>query len=275
VDTIRRVTTDAPDDDVEVLHGGITNAGSVIRVGEHVLRSSNPYSASVHAFLTAVDAAGFDGASTPVGIDPDGRERLVYIPGRAPSPPYAAWSRTDEALVSVVELLAGLHRAAGAFDPGDHDWSPELADPEGGPIVCHNDVCLDNVIFRDGIAVGLIDFDFAAPGRPLYDLAQLARHLVPVLSDGMSDILGWTDADRPARLRLIADTYGLDAAGRAELLELVPVAMGRARSFIEGRVAAGDANFVMMWEFTGGAQRFDDQDAWWAAHRDELAAALA
>jgi hypothetical protein len=268
------VTLPAEDDDVEVLHGGITNAGAVIRVGEHVLRSSNPHSSSVHAFLAAVDAAGFDGASTPVGIDPDGRERLVYIPGRAPRVPYAAWSQTDEALVSVVELLTGLHRAAGTFDPAGLDWSPELADPDGGSIICHNDVCLDNVIFRDGVAVGLIDFDFAAPGRPLYDLAQLARHLTPVAADDMTAILGWEPADRPARLRLIADTYGLDAAGRAGLLELIPVAMARARSFIEDRVAAGDANFVMMFEFTGGAQRFDAQDAWWVDHRDSFAAVM-
>jgi hypothetical protein len=263
------------EDDVEVLHGGITNAGSVVRVGTHVLRGSNPFSTSVHAFLAAVDAAGFDGASTPVGIDPDGRERLVYIPGRAPSPPYPAWSRTDEALVSTVELLAGLHAAAPVFDPAGHDWSDELADPEGGRVVCHNDVCLDNVIFQDGVAVGLIDFDFAAPGRPLYDLAQLARHLTPVAADDMTAILGWEPADRPSRLRLIADTYGLDAAGRTELLDLIPVAMARARSFIEGRVAAGDANFVMMWDFTGGAERFDRQDAWWVEHRAAFAAALA
>jgi hypothetical protein len=240
-----------------------------------VLRSGNAYSANVHAYLAAVEAAGFDGASSPVGIEPDGRERLRYIPGRAPSPPYGAWARTDEALASVVRLLAGLHRAAPAFAGSARAWSPELADPEGGPIVCHNDVCLDNVIFRDGQAVGLIDFDFAAPGRPLYDLAQLARHVVPVLGDGMSQILGWTPADRPARMRLVADTYGLDAAGRAELLELVPVALARSRAFIEGRVAAGDANFALMYELTGGAGRFDDQDRWWADHRDAFLAAMA
>ena len=100
--------------------------------------------------------------------------------------------------MSVVELLAGLHRAAATFDPTGCDWSPELADPDGGPVVCHNDVCLDNVIFRDGLAVGLIDFDFAAPGRPLYDLAQLARHLTPIAADDMTAILGWEPA-RPTR----------------------------------------------------------------------------
>lgn len=262
------------DGDVEVLHGGITNAGAVVRVGEHVLRSSNPFSGTVHRYLGAVEAAGFDGASSPVGIDPDGRERLVFIAGEAARVPYPAWAQTDEVLTSTVELLAGLHRAAARFDPAGLAWSPELADPAGGTVVCHNDVCLDNVIVRDGRAVGLIDFDFAAPGRPLYDLAQLARHLVPVLDDTMSDLLGWLPADRPTRLRLVADTYGLDASGRAALVELVPVAMARARSFIEGRVAAGDVNFTLMYDYTGGARRFDDQDAWWADHQASFVDAM-
>ena len=45
-------------------------------LGDHVLRPSNPWSTSVHAYLRAVADAGFTGASVPVGIDPDGRERL-------------------------------------------------------------------------------------------------------------------------------------------------------------------------------------------------------
>ena len=52
-----------------------------------------------------------------------------------------------------------------------------MADPEGGPVVCHNDVCLENVVFRNGEAVALLDFDFAAPGRPVYDLACFAAHV--------------------------------------------------------------------------------------------------
>ena len=30
----------------------------------------------------------------------------------------------------------------------------------GGPIICHNDVCLENVVFRDGQAIGLLDWEF-------------------------------------------------------------------------------------------------------------------
>jgi aminoglycoside phosphotransferase (APT) family kinase protein len=43
--------------------------------------------------------------------------------------------------------------------------------------VSHDDLCLENVVFQDGQAVGLIDFDSAAPGQPLHDIEQFARHV--------------------------------------------------------------------------------------------------
>jgi Ser/Thr protein kinase RdoA (MazF antagonist) len=155
----------------------------------------------VHAFLRALRAAGFEGASAPVGIDADGRERLVFIEGEVPTPPYPDWAQTDDALGSTAALMAWFHEAARSFHPAPHTWSREMADPAGGPVVCHNDVCLENVVFQDGTAVGLLDFDFAAPGRPAYDLAAFARMCVPVDDDVNAGRLGWHDADRPARLR--------------------------------------------------------------------------
>ena len=64
--------------------------------------------------------------------------------------------------------------------------------PEADPFVCHNDICLENVVFRDGRAVGLLDFDFSALGRPVYDLAQFARMCVPIDDDESAALLGGT-----------------------------------------------------------------------------------
>ncbi len=149
------------------LDGGIANAGQVVRVGPHVLRPSNPHSESIHAFLRAVRHAGFEGATFPVGIDEDGRERLKFIRGEVPLPPYPDWSQSDAALASIAKLLRGLHDAARRFDPHGLSWDESLSDPAGGTLVCHNDVCPENVVFRVGIAVALLDFEFAAPGRPV------------------------------------------------------------------------------------------------------------
>ena len=78
--------------DEEVLEGGVANAGAVVRVGDHVLRPSNPHSESIHRYLGALRRVGFDGAPVPVGIDTDGRERLEYIAGDVATPPYPAWA---------------------------------------------------------------------------------------------------------------------------------------------------------------------------------------
>lgn len=67
------MTEHARSTDEELLHGGVANAGAVTRQGDHVQRPSNPHTATIHTFLIELRAAGFDGASQPVGIDPDGR----------------------------------------------------------------------------------------------------------------------------------------------------------------------------------------------------------
>ena len=256
------------------LAGGIANAGQVVRVGPHVLRPSNPHSGSVHAFLRAVRSAGFEGAPVPVGIDDDGRERLEFIEGDVPLPPYPEWCQSDGALASVARLLRGLHDAARGFDPRGRSWADGLADPAGGTVVCHNDVCPDNVVFRNGVAVALLDFEFAAPGRPVYDLAHLARLCVPVEDELDQARLGWRPADRPARLRLVADAYGLDGDGRSELLPAIDDAMARVEEAIRRAVAAGDPNTVAMWDRAGGGERYARRRRWWTAHHDGFAAAL-
>ena len=191
-----RAVADEPADE-QPLHGGVANQGRVVRCGPARAAPSNPHSASIHAFLRRVRAAGFDGVPAPVGIDADGRERLEFIEGDVALPPYPGWARSDEALASVATMMARYHRAA-VYDGPPASWNCEIADPSGGPVVCHNDVCLENVVFCDGVAVGLLDFDFCAPGRPVYDLAQFVRMCVPIDDDESAGCSGGSlGTDRP------------------------------------------------------------------------------
>ena len=256
------------------LEGGIANVGQVVRVGPHVLRPASPHSESIHAFLRAVRHAGFEGASLPVGLDADGRERLVFIHGEVPLAPYPHWSQSDTALASIARLLRGLHDAARGFDLQGFIWNDALADPAGGTLVCHNDVEPSNVVFRDGIAVALLDFEFAAPGRPVYDLAQRARLCVPIDDDFDQARLGWRPADRPARLRLVADAYGLDRDGRAELLTAINDAIDRIEGAVRRSVDVGDPNSIEMLDRTGGIEKYDRRRRWWTAHHDDFATVL-
>lgn len=258
----------------EELAGGVANAGRVTRDGIHVFRPSNPHSASIHRFLAALHDAGFQGASVPEGIGADGREQLVFIKGDVPLPPYPSWAQSDAALASVATLMREFHRVSGTLTPDDSSWSDEMADPEGGSIVCHNDVCLENIVFRNGLAVGLLDFDFAAPGRPVYDLAQFARMCVPIDDDLSAARLGWVEPDRPARPRLVADTYGIGSRERQELLGIVARSMERGGEFVRRRVAAADTNFIEMWNEMGGMERYDRRRLWWQEQQEGFIDAL-
>jgi hypothetical protein len=260
--------------DVEVLHGGVANAGAVVRVGPHVLRPAGPHVESVHALLRHVRRNGFEGVPEPVGIEPDGRERLVFVEGDVPVPPYPAWAQADDVLASVAALLRRYHDATAGFaPPSGATWSEELGDAAGGPVLCHDDVCLENVVFRDGEAVALLDFDFAAPGRPEFDLATMARMCVPVDPD--SSVFGFAPNDAATRLRVVADAYGLDANGRRRFLDLLDDGIRRSGEFVARRVAAGEQPFIDMWNKGGGQTRFDRRRAWYADERDRIGAALA
>ena len=108
---------------------------------------------------------------------------LSYITGTTVIRPYPDWAFTDDALVSVARLLREYHRAVADFDPRAHTWPASPPEPFAGELVSHNDLNLDNVVFRDGKAVGLIDFDLASPGSRLWDVACAARLWAPIRPD--------------------------------------------------------------------------------------------
>ena len=261
-------------DGEEILQGGVANAGAVVRSGDHVLRPSNPHSDSIHTFLKHLRTRGFLGACEPVSIDPDGRERLRFVPGDVPLPPYPSWAQTDEALASIAVLIRGLHDASIGLSLAGESWSSEMADPKGGPVMCHNDVCLENVVFRDGSAVALLDFDFAAPGRREFDLAAFARMCVPIDDDSNASRLGWASIDKPMRLRVVCDAYGCDESGRADVLACLSDSIARGGEFVRRRVEAGEVAFIEMWNNMGGQERFDRRRQWWSDNYQDFADAL-
>jgi hypothetical protein len=259
--------------DDEVLSGGVANAGLVVRRGDEVLRPEQPNETHIAQFLRDLRAVGFDAAPFPLGRSDDGRARFQFIAGDVVEPPYPPWVQTDSALASVTRLLRRFHDAA-RLCSATGEWSDELSDPAGGSVLCHNDVCLENVVFRDGVAVALLDFDFAAPGRPLFDLAQFLRMCIPIDADENTVRVGWATADRAARLRLAADAYGLTLDERSELLAMLEASMARGEEFVERKVRSGNPDFVAMYEVLGGPERKVRRRGWFAEHHTRFETAL-
>jgi hypothetical protein len=271
------------DADIELLHGGVDNAGAVVRQGRHVLRPSNPSSELIHEFLRYLRTRGFDAAPQPVAIDPDGRERLVFIPGDVAYPPLPSWALSDEALASTARLLRRYHGAAAGFEiPPGRTFSTEMCDPDADRqapedlVICHNDVCIENVVFRDDEAVAFVDFDFAAPGRPLYDLSQMVKMWTPVEAPEYAAVFGRDHLDPFTRLRVAVDAYGLppDRETRDAFLDVLGESVDRGGAFIRARVDRGEPAFIAMWEFTGGQARFDRRSEWFREHRSRFLDAL-
>jgi hypothetical protein len=85
---------------------------------------------------------------------------------------------------------------------------------------------------------------------------------------------GWQPANLPARLRLVADEYGLVAEERRELVAALHGSIARGGEFLLRRVEESDENFIEMWNSMGGMKRFDVRRAWWARTRPQFAAAM-
>jgi hypothetical protein len=206
----------------------------VVRVGDTVRRPTGPHSAFVHQLLEHLEAVGFDAAPRLLGTDEHGREVLSFLRGEVPADlDYF----TDEQLADAFRLLRRFHDATAGSS---------LA--AGADIVCHGDISPCNTVFRDGRPVALIDFDAAAPGGRIDDLAY---GLFLWLDLGNEDIA--LDEQR-RRLELAAAAYGVRVhpALVAEIARQIEITTERLRD--EGREGV----------------------AWWAAmHRWVLGHAVA
>jgi hypothetical protein len=253
------------------LAGGIANLGKVVRVGDTVRRPASTFTDAIFALFEHLHDVGFDGVPRPLGRDDRGREVLTFIEGDVPIPPFPAWSMSDAALASVARLQRWFHEAAASFDASAFTWSDELADPQSGAVIGHNDICPENVVFRDGEAVALLDWDFAAPGRPLWDIASVMSMWGPV-RDPSDPVPGMEGLEPFGRARVIANAYGLDADERARIPDVFVDRL--SISLVEQRAAAGEQAFVEMLARQGGTGRAERRRRWLDAHMGELREAM-
>ncbi|MHC2998093.1 phosphotransferase [Microbacterium sp. HJ5] len=189
-------------DDEQPLAGG--NMDPVVRVGDTVRRATGPWTAAVHTLLRVLRDAGIAGTPQPVGFDDRGREILTYLDGGvlADSPPQVHWS--ESVLSAAGSLLRRIHDASVPLvDDRSLVW--RAARHESAEVVCHNDFATYNLIVREGVLAGVIDFDFASPGPRVWDLAYLAYRIVPFAEDAPSA----DGLDRAERLRELIRAYGV------------------------------------------------------------------
>ena len=176
---------------------------------------------------------------------------------------------TDRALTDLGRLIRRFHEATATFQSTTDDWSTQWADPAGGSVVCHNDLFPENVVFRAGRVVALIDFAMAAPGRPLWDVAIAAEIWGP-LGDPERRGPHGIDLDGIARLGVLARAYGLKPDSAEDLVDIVVQERARSTANIRAEIASGNESWIHDWAEAGGDDRAAADDAWIARHRAAL-----
>jgi Phosphotransferase enzyme family len=224
--------------------GGLSE---VERVGETVRRAAGSWTPAVHALLTHLEGVGFDGAPRPLGYDAAGREVLTFVAG-------CGASHGDEELVRVAQLIRAYHDAVATFQaPADAEWQFMVGAPRTGEVVCHNDLSPDNTIYGDdGTPRAFIDWDLAAPGPRLWDVAWAVYRFVPLYDDQTCARLGYPVRPRAARLRIFCDAYrlGIREALLETVCERIRVLYDTARAWGED----GRPGWREVWRDTRGDQ---------------------
>ncbi|MEV0822879.1 phosphotransferase [Nonomuraea rubra] len=234
------------------LPGGFVNA--VIRVGDTVRRVPGPRAAYVHELLRLFERHGWAGAPRYLGLDEQGREILGFVDG------HVAWEETQPDGVTSDESLARVAGLVREF----HDLTAGTPQAEGGEVVCHNDLSPKNTVYRDGGAglrpVAFIDWDIAAPGRRIHDVAHVCWQYA-----GLGP--GAEPGEAARRVRVICDGYGL--AERGEVVDTVLWWQDRCRRGIEADAEAGMPHAVRL-RADGVVEQVGAAHDWVAEHRDVL-----
>jgi hypothetical protein len=232
------------DSDREIpLAGG--NVSTVVRVGGTVRRVAGPHTPAVHAVLRHLEVAGFDAAPRALGYDRQGREVLSYVDGEVGHFPLGPEWTDDATLAAVARLLRRFHDAQAGFEPpADARWFFGAA-PDA-EVVCHHDAAPYNTVRRPDGTLALIDWDLAAPGSRLSDVAYAVWKWASLEAHATVDLGFPPGVDLGTRIRLFADAYGLSAAQRAGLLDAVRARMVAMIEGIERLAAEGRPAFVRL-----------------------------
>ncbi len=171
------------------LLGGQLTPG-IVRVGNTVRRRPKGHVAFVHDLLVFLEDQGFPFAPRFLGMDEQGREILSYLEGEI-------WPDSSSGLSD--DLLEQAARAIRR----SHDATAGSSLAHGSEIVAHHELGPHNTIFQNGHLVGFIDWDDAAPGTRLRDLANAVYNYV--------DVSHWSNQEaneQARRIRLMCVAYG-------------------------------------------------------------------
>jgi thiamine kinase-like enzyme len=169
---------------------------------------------------------------------PQGAKFLTFVPGTVVHPDNYHFVATQTGLQRVGRLIRAYHTAVASFAATDVDvWQADGRDPTGtAEVLCHNDLASWNLIVTPGEWV-FIDWDLAAPGRILWDLALAAYTFVRMWPDQQFVV---------SRYHAFCAGYGLATADQRGLLHVIVERTARMATILLEHAANGDQPYVRL-----------------------------
>ena len=217
-------------------------SGEIVKVGSTVRRPTGPHTETIHRFLDFLHGSGFAGSPEVYGIDGRGREILDYIEGPVVWPESPGLVSTDDDLEEVASTISEFHSVSARFVRSPLDsWSNLASDRKAdAEVICHNDIAPWNLI-RAERSWAFIDWDLAAPGRRIWDLAWTAHTLIPLWPDS-----GLINTDIARRLRVFLVAYGIRASDWSSLFGVVIERTGSMAQVITSKGGLGEEPFATL-----------------------------
>lgn len=252
----------------------------VVRSNNTVRRPRGPEAPLVEALLLHLERMGFSGAPRFLGVDVRGRQVLSWVEGEVAGRPWPEWVADEKRVASVAQLVRAYDDAAQSFGVPAVAHVRRRPDPPGTPphvaqgdlFIGHQDVTPENVVFVDGRAAALIDFDFAQPCNRAQEVANILLWWAPLMPRVDRETV-LEDVDAVARSALIVNAYGLDLAGRAALVETAVNTADRAWHLMRERAERLGGGWRRMWR-AGLGDRILRRQVWLADHAAALHAAV-
>lgn len=250
------------------ISGGRLNRGRLVRLGDFVLRPADE-DVEVEKIIIEVGKV-FRGVPKTFGRDLTGRLKLEWIEGESGELVDEDAEESKTRLESVGALLRDLHDSTEATVREQVSIFRDSLDPSGiQEVICHGDAGPGNTIFRGGIAIALIDWEMASPGRRSWDLATALRYWGPFRNPANK---------KPAELRLdswqratwILDGYSASDDLRLKTVELFTVNQKVQAEYVISRIKARGEEVYAGWVENGGIKRLELDDAWLGGESERL-----
>jgi thiamine kinase-like enzyme len=232
----------------KILTGG--NVSNVYRSGNTVRRELKPESTKIHKLLKHIENKGYNYSPKFLGIDEKGREILSFIEGEAGNYPIKQYMWADNVLREIAKMLRLYHEAVRDF-PLEENWETIDNTPKPFEVMCHNDFAIYNIVFNQKKPVGIIDFDVAAPGPRLWDIAYTLYTCVPlsrVYQTQTGEQVFYNSSQHAGRIKqrvkLFFESYG--EAIKEGYLEMVLLRLEGLCTYMKRKASEGDTVFQKM-----------------------------